>query len=35
MAGYTAIKEAEEVGMVVDIFEDCVKITFNPPVEEH
>lgn len=31
----TAIKEAEEVGMVVDIFEDCVKITFNPPVEEH
>lgn len=31
----SAILEAEEVGMVVDISNDCVKITFNPPVEEY
>lgn len=29
------VSEAEEVGMVVDISEDGVKITFNPPVEEY
>lgn len=30
-----AIKEAEEVGMMVDITKDSVKITFNPPMEEY
>lgn len=30
-----AVSEAEEVGMVVDISKDDVKITFNPPVEEY
>lgn len=31
----SAIQEAEEVGMKVDISNDGVKITFNPPVEEY
>lgn len=31
----TAIKEAEEIGMVVDISNDFVKITFNPPAETY
>lgn len=30
-----AVSEAEEAGMVVDISKDCVKITFNPPLEEY
>lgn len=30
-----AIKEAEEVGMVVSVSGDGIKITFNPPVEEY
>ena len=29
------IKEAEEVGMVVNLYEDFVGITFNLPVEEY
>lgn len=31
----SAIQEAEEVGMVVDVSKDNIKITFNPPVEEY
>ena len=31
----TAVKEAEEVGMVVDISNDFVKITYNPPAETY
>lgn len=30
-----AVEEAENVGMVVDISKDSVKITFNPPLEEY
>lgn len=30
-----AIQEAEEVGMVVDISDGNIRITFNPPVEEY
>lgn len=30
-----AVRAAEEVGMVVNISKDCVKITFNPPAEEY
>lgn len=29
------VKEAEEVGMVVSVSDDGIKITFNPPVEEY
>lgn len=31
----STVSEAEEVGMIVDISKDGVKITFNPPVEEY